>query len=136
VAGFVVCASCGTQIKAGRAYCLRCGENLPVEGAPVKVSVWESLQLSQSKLLMLLAVVTVIVVALVIVIWETRPDPVDDIGQPVSSPAAPPRPVPPPAKIVPPTQSPDKTPPSAGERAIEPLTAPGASRTTDSSRYS
>ena len=34
MAGFVVCASCGTQIKAGREYCLRCGEQLPPEDAP------------------------------------------------------------------------------------------------------
>ena len=87
MAGFVVCGSCGTQIKAGRAYCLRCGEDLPVEGAPVKFSAWESLELSQNKVLMLLGVVALIVLMLVIVIWQTQP--VDEVAQPVNLPAAP-----------------------------------------------
>jgi Flp pilus assembly protein TadD len=78
VAGFVVCASCGTQIKAGRAYCLRCGEELPVEGAPVKVSVLESLELSQRKVLVLLTGVAVVVFTLVVVIWKTQPRSVDE----------------------------------------------------------
>jgi len=86
--GFVVCASCGTQIKAGRAYCLRCGEALPVEGEPIKVSVWESLQLSQPKLMILLAVFALLVLALVLVIWQSQPPPVDDIGRPVNVPGA------------------------------------------------
>jgi len=80
--GFVVCASCGTKTKAGRAYCLRCGENLPVEGQPAKVSVWESLELSQSKVLVLLVVVAVIVLGLILVIWQNEPPRVDDLGQP------------------------------------------------------
>ena len=88
MAGFVVCASCGTQIKAGRAYCLRCGEALPVEGEPIKVSVWESLQLSQPKLMILLAVFALLVLALVLVIWQSQPPPVDDIGRPVNVPGA------------------------------------------------
>ena len=82
MAGFVVCASCGTQIKAGRAYCLRCGEVLPVEGEPIKVSAWESLQLSQTKLMILLAVVALIVLTLVLVIWQNQPPPVDDLKVP------------------------------------------------------
>jgi hypothetical protein len=87
VPGFVVCASCGTQIKAGRAYCLRCGEDLPVEGAPVKFSAWESLGLSQNKLLILLAAVALIVLMLVIVIWQTAP--AEEVAQPVTLPTAP-----------------------------------------------
>ena len=80
--GFVVCASCGTQIKAGRAYCLRCGEKLPIEGQPVKVSVWESLELSQSKVWILLAVVALIVLSLVVLIWQSQPPPIDDLSVP------------------------------------------------------
>jgi hypothetical protein len=82
LAGFVVCASCGTQIKAGRAYCLRCGEKLPDEGQPVKVSVWESLELSQSKVWILLAIVALIVLSLVLVIWQSQPPPIDDLNVP------------------------------------------------------
>jgi len=89
VAGFVVCASCGTLIKAGRAYCLRCGEELPVEGVPAKVSVWESLQLSQSKVLIILGVVALIAVTLVTVIWMTEPVPVDEAASPVNVPGNP-----------------------------------------------
>jgi hypothetical protein len=88
LAGFIVCASCGTQIKAGRAYCLRCGEELPVEGEPAKISVWESLQLSQTSLMILLAVVGLLVLALVLVIWQSQPPTVDDIGRPVNVPGA------------------------------------------------
>jgi len=95
LAGFVVCASCGTQIKAGRAYCLRCGEELPLEGQPVKVSVWESLELSQNKLLILLGVVALIVLTLMLVIWQNEPPPADDIGRPVTVPGAAIRAVPP-----------------------------------------
>jgi hypothetical protein len=110
--GFVVCASCGTQIKAGRAYCLRCGEDLPVEGAPAKFSAWESLELPQHKLLILLGVVALIVVALVVVIWKTQPVGLDDVAQPVNVPAVP-RPVPPPpaAENAAPSESTD---PAAG----------------------
>lgn len=98
MAGFVVCASCGTQIKVGRAYCLRCGEALPVEGEPVKVSAWESLQLSETKLMILLAVFALVVLTLVLVIWQSQPPPVDDIGQPVNVPGAAMDAVPPGAK--------------------------------------
>ena len=114
----MVCASCGTQIKAGRAYCLRCGEELPVEGQPVKVSIWESLELSQSKLLILLAVVFLVVLALVLVIWQNQPPPLDDIGRPVTVPRTRNRAVPP-----------------AHERWAGVLTLPGGLSRIDSSRY-
>jgi hypothetical protein len=96
VAGFVVCASCGTQIKAGRAYCLRCGEDLPVEGVAVETPIWESLGLSRPKLLMLLAVAALIALTLVIVIWTTDTVSPDEFAVPATAPAAP-RAVPPPA---------------------------------------
>jgi hypothetical protein len=114
LAGFVVCASCGTQIKAGRAYCLRCGEELPLEGQPVKVSVWESLELSQNKLLILLAVVVLIVLTLVLVIWQNEPPPADDLDRPGAS-----------IRAVPP----------AHERWARVWAAPGASQILDSNRY-
>ena len=88
MSGFVVCASCGTQIKAGRAYCLRCGEDLPAEGAPGKFSAWESLELPQHKLLIFLGVVALIVVMLVVVIWRTQPVPEFEVVQPLNLPGA------------------------------------------------
>jgi Flp pilus assembly protein TadD len=74
---------------------LRCGEALPVEGAPVKISAWESLELSQSKLLALLGTVVLIGLTLVLVIWKTQPVPEDDIARPISVPSVPSRVVPP-----------------------------------------
>jgi len=44
--GYVVCTKCGTRIKAGREYCLRCGDALPPPDAPAIVTMWESLELS------------------------------------------------------------------------------------------
>lgn len=88
MAGFVVCASCGTQIKAGRAYCLHCLAVLPVEGEAVETSVWESLQLSQNKLLALLGVVAMVVLLLIIVIWQTQPGAVDEVAQAIDLPTA------------------------------------------------
>jgi Flp pilus assembly protein TadD len=117
LAGFVVCASCGTQIKAGRAYCLRCGEALPVEGTPVKVSVWESLELSQSKVLALLAGVAVVVLTLVVVIWKTQPMPVEEVAAPVNEPG---NPVPVAPAPVEETAAAAEPPPSVAPVAAEP----------------
>jgi len=68
---------------------LRCGEELPVEGAPVKVSVWESLELSQGKVLILLGAVALVAVTLVTVIWKTEPVAVDEVASPVNVPGNP-----------------------------------------------
>jgi Flp pilus assembly protein TadD len=97
LAGFIVCASCGTQIKAGRAYCLRCGEDLPVEGAPGKFSAWESLELPRHKVLILLGVVALSVLMLLVVIWQTQPVPEYEVVQPLNRPGAVERIVPAPA---------------------------------------
>jgi Flp pilus assembly protein TadD len=94
VAGFVVCASCGTQIKAGREYCLRCGEAMPAVDEPAKVSIWESLQLSQGMLLTLLVLVSSAVVALLLFLWQTQL-PGEEQAQPISVQSAP-RPAAPP----------------------------------------
>jgi tetratricopeptide (TPR) repeat protein len=83
LAGYVVCEQCGTRIKAGRAYCLRCGHDLPPDGAEIKVSVWESLELSQGKLLALAVAAGLSVIALVGVIMRNQPVPADEIAKPV-----------------------------------------------------
>ena len=46
---FVVCPSCGTRIKAGREFCLRCFEPLPTPERPVQPTIWVSLGLSDTK---------------------------------------------------------------------------------------
>jgi tetratricopeptide (TPR) repeat protein len=89
VSGYVVCRSCGTRIKAGRAFCLKCFEPLPEAGAAAPTSVWESLGLSATQQAVLTIGGGLIVVALFAVIWQTRPaGPVDDEARPVGQPAA------------------------------------------------
>lgn len=95
--GFVVCASCGTQIKVGREYCLRCGEQMPAQDAPVHVPLSESLGLSSANLFGLIGAAAAIVAVLIGVIWQTRPAVVSNVAQPVNRPGAvakmpPPRP--------------------------------------------
>jgi tetratricopeptide (TPR) repeat protein len=125
VAGFVVCPSCGTQIKAGRAYCLRCGEALPLEGEQANLSVWESLQLSQAKRIILLPVLSLAVVGLGLFIWRTQPTPEQDVAKPLDMPIAPrtaPS-APPPSDVEPPAPVPSP-PPSPAPPAIAESPAP------------
>lgn len=82
MSGFVVCQSCGTRIKAGRKFCLRCFEPLPDPDAPVRTPLWVSLGLSGGQQLILGVVVAIAVVALLVVIWNTAPGPVDDLARP------------------------------------------------------
>lgn len=92
MSGFVVCQSCGTRIKAGRKFCLRCFEPLPDPDAPVRTALWVSLGLSGGQQLILGVVVALAVVALVVVIWSRAPGPVDDLARPAapsSTPASP-----------------------------------------------
>jgi tetratricopeptide (TPR) repeat protein len=89
VSGFVVCPSCSTQIKAGREYCLRCGEALPLEGTPARVPIWESLQLSQAGMMALMGAVSVIVIGLGFYIYQTQPSPGEDVVKPLSTQSAP-----------------------------------------------
>ena len=83
MSGYVVCPSCGTRIKAGRTFCLKCFEPLPEAGAAAPTSVWESLGLSPTQQAMLTIGGGLVVVALVTVIWQTRPAQVDDEARPV-----------------------------------------------------
>ena len=96
MSGYVVCASCGTRIKAGRQHCLRCFEPLPDPDIPVRPAVWESLGLSRSRLMTIGIVGAVAVLSLVAVILSTGPGPVDEVARPASGQAATPRPAPPP----------------------------------------
>ena len=93
MSGFIVCASCGTRIKAGRQHCLRCFEPLPDQDTPVRPPISESLGLSQGNLTIVGIVASLLVLSLVAIIWSTRPDRVDEIARPAGAPAAtPPQP--------------------------------------------
>lgn len=98
MSGYVVCRSCGTRIKAGRPFCLKCFEPLPDPAAAVPTPPWVSLGLSPTQQSVLIAAGVLAVLVLVAVIWETRPVPVDDQARPVArtagGPASPSRSVP------------------------------------------
>ena len=128
MAGYVVCSSCGTQIKAGREYCLRCGEALPAEGEAAKVSVWESLQLSRGAQLSLLIVVSAAVVGLLYFIFQTQPVPGGD-ATPISVQSAPRQPAPPPSEPPPAPPADVETPPATAA-APPPARAPIVSQAT------
>ncbi len=89
MSGYVVCTACGTRIKAGREHCLRCFEPLPDPGTPILPPIWESLSLSQGKLMIVAAVFAVLVVSLGTMIWKTWPTELDDIARPVGAATAP-----------------------------------------------
>jgi Flp pilus assembly protein TadD len=85
----VVCPKCGTRIKAGREWCLRCGDALPAAGAPAVVTMWESLELSQGKKLMLAGGTAVAVMTLVAIISSTATPTMDEIAGPAPAPRQP-----------------------------------------------
>jgi len=104
---FVVCPSCGTRIKAGREFCLRCFGPLPTPERPVRPPIWVSLGLSESNVQIIAVVVAAIVIGLGVVIYNSAPLDVDDTARPIAStpaarPAAPP--VAPPAGTAPATE--------------------------------
>jgi Flp pilus assembly protein TadD len=83
VTGWVVCASCGTRIKAGRGHCLRCLAELPEAGVPAQTTIWESLGLSQRDGMILAVVVAAVVLTLVAIFSFTQEDAMDDVARPV-----------------------------------------------------
>ena len=79
---FVVCPSCGTRIKSGREFCLRCFGQLPTAGRPVKPTVWVSLGLSDTKKQIVVGAVAAIVLGLGVLIYVTAPPHVDETARP------------------------------------------------------
>jgi tetratricopeptide (TPR) repeat protein len=86
---FVVCPSCGTRIKAGREFCLRCFGPLPTPERPAKPPIWESLGLSDTKKQAVAGAVAVIVIGLGAFIYLTEPPSVDETARPVVNVPAP-----------------------------------------------
>jgi Flp pilus assembly protein TadD len=83
--GYVVCAACGTRIKAGRGHCLRCFEPLPDPDTPVLPPIWESLGLSQGNLMIVGVVFAALVLSLGTLIWKTWPRDVDEEARPATT---------------------------------------------------
>ncbi len=78
VSGFVVCASCGTRIKAERRYCLRCGAELEsIDAAIARGAMPNSVVIAIS------AVLVIAVIGTAWVWWTTDARTVDDIARPV-----------------------------------------------------
>jgi tetratricopeptide (TPR) repeat protein len=82
VSAYVVCPACGTRIKAGREFCLKCFEPLPHPDAVVPTPLSVSLGLSAGQQAILSIVGGLAVVGLLAVIWQTRPVPIDDEVRP------------------------------------------------------
>jgi Flp pilus assembly protein TadD len=94
---FVVCPSCGTRIKAGREFCLRCFGPLPTPERPFKPPIWESFGLSDAKKQVVIVGIAAAVIGLGVLIYMTEPPTVDEVARPaVANAAPPPRPAPPP----------------------------------------
>jgi len=82
---FVVCPSCGTRIKAGREFCLRCFEPLPTPERPVQPTIWVSLGLSDTKKQIVAVVAAALAVGLLAIILTTAPPAIDDTARPAAS---------------------------------------------------
>jgi Flp pilus assembly protein TadD len=80
---YVVCTKCGTRIKAGRAWCLRCGDELRAADAPAVFPMWQSLGLSRERKLILAGGTAVAVTTLVAIIWSTATPTMDETARPV-----------------------------------------------------
>jgi Flp pilus assembly protein TadD len=94
---FVVCPACGTRIKAGREFCLRCFGPLPTAERPIKPPVWETFGFSDAKKQVVVVGIAAAVVGLGVLIYMTEPPAVDEVARPAVATAAPsPRPAPPP----------------------------------------
>jgi len=85
VSGFVVCAKCGTRIKAGRGHCLKCFEPLPDPEELAAPRLSESLGLSRNTQMAVWAGATFAATLLGVLIWQTWPTRGDDGEQPADS---------------------------------------------------
>lgn len=123
---FVVCPACGTRIKAGREFCLRCFAPLPTAERPIKPSMWVSLGLSDTKKQVVIGAIAAVVVGLVVLIYLTEPPEVDDTPRPAAT-AVTPRPAAAPGEsgtAAPATSSESAAAGSAGVFELAPVAAP------------
>jgi tetratricopeptide (TPR) repeat protein len=128
VSGYVVCPACGTRIKAGRPFCLKCFELLPDPKVAVQAPLWESLGLSAPQKAMLGGAGVLAVAGLLFVIWETRPVALDDSAVPVARTAG--NGATPPVVAVSPTRAPNASDPAASPvEPFEPTIVPSTAQT-------
>src|SRR5262245_17892294 len=98
MADYVVCSQCGARIKATRQRCLRCLEPLHGDETPA----YPTLTVSRVQRLALAGVAALALVGLAAALWLTRPEPVDPVAKPYSTPApSQPRPEPPAPAMLP-----------------------------------
>jgi len=84
LASYVICAECGARIRSDREYCLRCGEPLRgVEPPAPPLPLHEALGLSETVFRALMVVVAMAVGGVVVWLWASRPEQVEDVAQPV-----------------------------------------------------
>lgn len=121
--GWVVCAACGARIKEGRERCLRCNALLePTRPA----SLWRSQELSRGKTLIAATVASVVVLGLLTILWQTWPEPVDDVAHPAPNAGVTQPPVA--ATTAPATETPATEPQATTETSFTPVTAGDAIR--------
>lgn len=83
MSGYVVCQACGTRIKAGRPFCLKCFGPLPDPETAAKPTIWESLGLSELQSALLGGAALLVAGGLLVVIWQTKPGQIEDQAVPV-----------------------------------------------------
>lgn len=128
MSGYVVCRACGTRIKAGRPFCLKCFGPLPDPNTAVKAPLWESLGLSAPQKAMLGGAGVLAVAGLLFVIWETRPVALDDPAVPVARTAG--NAATPPVVAVAPTRAPNASDPAESPvEPFEPTVVPSTAQT-------
>ena len=86
MADYVICAECGARIRADREHCLRCGEPLRgLEPPAPPLPLHEALGISELAFRALTVVAGLVVGGIVIWLWQSRPEPLDDVARPVTS---------------------------------------------------
>ena len=109
--GFVICASCGTRIKANRERCLRCEAPLVAWQKPELLPSWLQRWGGGTLVFGIVAIVALLVVAVVVI--DSRSQSSDDVARPVSRAKASPPTVPLPVGL-------DAAAQSASVSSIEP----------------
>lgn len=85
---FVTCASCGARIRADRVQCLRCGEPLrPSQETPAApATTWLAFINGPGSIVGILVSLGALIV---LALWVTRPEPIDDVARPAAGQPAP-----------------------------------------------
>ena len=127
---YLICAECGSRIKADRERCLRCGEILRGIEAPQRLH--EAFGISEGQLQILGVAVSIAVLGGTALMWQFRPQLEDEIARPASPIAAPTSPsVTASAPAAPPTDTPAPSDPV--QRAFDTAEALNSTRAGNAS---